>query len=118
MRIARRPLVYRVDVADWRKSPRVAVVAVVFFVVIQLIVPIARTASGEKGRFGWQMFSLATEPIEFVVHTDDESTVVDLEEITARHRNELPFEDLVPPFLCQTTPGAVEVTWDDQTYRC
>lgn len=104
---------------EWRKSPAVAAVAVVLFVVLQLAIPINRmdNEEGPQG-FGWQMFSTVGEAIEFTVHTPTGTVVIDLEDVMARARGDIPLEELLPPHLCNTVEGAVSVTWDNKSYQC
>ena len=45
-------------------------------------------------RFGWQMFSTVGEAIEFTVHTSTGSFVIDLEDVMARARGDIPLEEL------------------------
>ncbi len=104
---------------EWRKSPIVAAIAVVLFVVLQLAIPISRMGNdGGLQRFGWQMFSTIGEAIEFKVHTPTGTVVIDLEEVMARARGDIPLEELLPPHLCNRVEGAVSVTWDDKSYQC
>ena len=104
---------------EWRKSSTVAAVGVALFVVLQLAIPISRMGDGEQAqRFGWQMFSTVGESFEFTVHTSTGSLVIDLEEVMARARGDIPLEELLPPHLCDTVEGAENITWDDKRYEC
>jgi hypothetical protein len=97
----------------------VAVVGVALFVVLQLAIPISRMGSDEgPQRFGWQMFSTVGEAIEFTVHTPTGTVIIDLEDVMARARSDVPLEELLPPHLCNTVEGAESVTWDDKSYQC
>lgn len=104
---------------DWRRSPRFAVWFISLFFLVQLAVPVTRLGGIQSAeRFGWQMFSSYQPRIDFTVHTEEGSTIVDLEDVTAGLRADLDLETLIPPFVCERIPGAVRVTWDDQSYRC
>ena len=104
---------------EWRKSPIVAAAAVVLFVVLQLAIPISRMGSNEgPQRFGWQMFSTVGEAIELTVHTPTGTVVIDLEDVMARARGDIPLEKLLPPHLCNTVEGAEFVTWGEKRYEC
>lgn len=103
----------------WRRSPVVAAVGLLLFLVLQLGVPILRMSGSEDiQRFGWQMFSTVGERIEFTVHIDDENLVLQLEDVVARARGDIPFKTLLPPHLCNTIDGAERVTWNEMEYRC
>ena len=104
---------------EWRKSRTVAAASVALFVILQLAIPLGRIGDAEQiQRFGWQMFSTLGEPIEFTVHTSTGSLVIDLEEVMARVRGDIPLEELLPPHLCSTVEGAETVTWDDKRHEC
>ena len=104
---------------EWRKSPTVAVVGVALFVIVQIAIPISRMGDAEQAqRFGWQMFSTVGEATEFTVHTPTGTVVIDLEEVMARARADIPLAELLPPHLCDTVEGAEFVTWDDKRYQC
>lgn len=64
------------------------------------------------------MFAVAAEPVEFSVLTPDGVQPVDLGEVLARVRGDLDLPALLPPFLCETVEGAVEVSWDEEVYEC
>ena len=105
--------------AEWRKYRTVAAAGVALFVVLQLAVPISRLGDGNQTeRFGWQMFSRVGDPIDFTVHTSTGSLVIDLEQVMARTRADIPLEALLPPHRCNTVDGAESVTWDDKGYEC
>jgi len=104
---------------EWRKSPTVAAVIVALFVILQFVIPISRSSDGEHPeRFGWQMFSSAGEAIEFSVHTATGTLVIDLQEVMANPRGDIPLEELLPTHLCETVDGAAFVTWNDKRYEC
>ena len=104
---------------EWRKSPTVTAVSVALFVILQLAIPISRMGDTEQAqRFGWQMFSTVGESFEFTVQTLTGNLVIDLEEVMARARGDIPLEELLPPHLCETVEGAETVTWDDKSYKC
>jgi len=69
-------------------------------------------------RFGWQMFSHASEATVFTVVTDDGERQIGPDQILARARGDLPLTELVPPFLCRTVEGAVRVLWDEGELEC
>ena len=105
--------------SEWRKSPAVALVIMTLFLILQLGVPLTRIGEHEMAqRFGWQMFSVLSQEIEFTVHTADSSETIDLDDIMARVRADLPLEEEVPPHLCKTTPEAVRVTWEGGEFQC
>lgn len=104
---------------EWRSSPAIAILAIALFLTIQLAIPLSRLGDYDNSqRFGWQMFSTHVERIIFTVHTDATSSEVDLNEILARVRGDLPLTELVPPHLCRVTPDAERVTWSDEAYPC
>lgn len=95
-------------------------VIVVFFLTVQLALPVARMFDGSAGmqRFGWQMFSRAAEATVFTVVTGEGETNVRPDDVLARARGDLDLERLIPPFLCETVDGAVRVVWDGGEHRC
>lgn len=104
---------------EWRKSPVVALVAIALFAILQVTIPLMRLDDDARAqRFGWQMFSTYSPQIEFTVNTQEGTEPVDIDEIVARLRADLPLEEVVPPYICETTPSALEVTWDGQEYEC
>lgn len=103
---------------SWRSSPVVALVVIALFFAVQLALPSSRLGDPAASRFGWQMFSTYQEEIEFTVNTAEGSRVVDLRELTAQFRVELPLDELVPDHLCRTVPGAISVTVDGEEHRC
>lgn len=105
--------------SEWRKSPAVALVIMTLFLILQLGVPLTRIGEHRMAqRFGWQMFSVSSQEVEFTVHTADTGEAIELDAIVARIRADLPLEEKVPPHLCEITPEAVRVTWDDGEHRC
>jgi len=110
---------YRDNVTGWRKSRWVAAVATAAVLALQVSIPITRLGQHDVAeRFGWQMFSAARPPIEFVVHTTEGEVEVTVEHHFARLRSDLPVAELLPPRLCEEVDGAESVTWDGNTYRC
>jgi len=104
---------------SWRRSTPVAIALITMFLVIQLAIPISKLGKSDGDqRFGWQMFSTAGTPADFAVHTDSGSEEVNLNVLTAQLRADMPLTELVPPFLCDTVPGAIEVTWQSGGYSC
>lgn len=105
--------------SEWRKSPAVALVIVTLFLIIQLGLPLSRLGEHDRApRFGWQMFSVFSQEVEFRVHTADSSESIELDDIMAIVRADLPLEEGVPPHLCRITPEAVRITWEGGEYQC
>jgi len=104
---------------DWRKSPTVALLGIALFATVQLAVPLSRIAfdAGPR-RFGWQMYASVQPSPEFTVHTLSGSETIDLDDFMARVRLDLPLEELMPPHLCEVTPGAESITWVDSVFEC
>lgn len=104
--------------SDWRQSRGIAATIIVLFIVVQLAIPIA-LLSGERGqRFGWQMYSIARVPPEFVVTTPEGEIVIDVNDYVPTRRAEIDLAVHLPPHLCEVIPGAETVTWDDGSYEC
>jgi hypothetical protein len=103
----------------WRWNPRLAAVCLGLFLVIQLSIPTVRLLieHDRAERFAWQMFTFATA-FEFTVITADGEQEVDLEDVLARPRADMPIEELVPPHLCATVDGAIRVVWQDGELEC
>jgi hypothetical protein len=103
----------------WRRSPLVAVVVLVLFLLIQAAVPISRLGDHERAdRFGWQMFSVHTEAPRFVVVTNHGTTEISLGDYMARVRGDIDIVDAMPPHLCEIVDGAVRVTWQTGSFEC
>ena len=103
---------------SWRKTPTAARAFVVVWLLVQLAIPIARATSDAPGRFIWHMFSSSAAAPLYTVATPNSSVVVDLEDITARLRADLPFDEFVPLHLCATIPGAVAVHTPTDVVPC
>ena len=102
----------------WRQSSVVAIIGIGLFLAIQLAIPLARLGSDDAARFGWQMFATVGPPVEFTVHTDSGSELIDLDAYMARVRGDISLEDLLPPHLCNTIDNASSVTWDQSSFEC
>ena len=102
----------------WRQSSVVTIVGIGLFLAIQLAIPLARLGNNEASRFGWQMFATVGSPVEFTVHTDTGSELVDLDVYMARVRGDMALEDRLPPHLCTTIDDATSVTWNQSSYEC
>ena len=99
------------------------VLVVVLAILLMVGVPLLRIANGGPTRFGWQMFSHSSAPPVFsVVPESGETYEVDVRDVVARPRGDLPFVDVVPPHLCAIDPDArsVIITFDgnSETFRC
>lgn len=104
---------------EWRASPVVAAVVLTLFLIVQLAIPISRLGKEDEARrMGWQMFSVAGESIEFVVHTPGTSQGIALDEVLAKVRGDLDLAHLIPPHLCATVNDAFKVSWNDSVYQC
>lgn len=93
-----------------------AAVFVVWWLTVQVGVPLLQRASTEGARlFACQMFSRRVDMPQFKVVAADgtETEVGDGERHLGRTRLEVNFARHVPPFLCDHEPGAVAIT----TYR-
>ena len=89
---------------------------VVGWLAVQVAVPLVQHVTTEGARpFAWQMFSHHIDVPRFKVVAADgsETEVEDWEKHLGRTRLEVDFARHVPPFLCDTEPGAVAIT----TYR-
>jgi hypothetical protein len=97
--------------------PRVLAAAfVVVWLALQIGVPAAKYIGTDGARpFAWQMFSRAVDVPRFkvVAANGSEREVEDWERHLGRVRLEVDFARHVPPFLCDSEPGAVAIT----TYR-
>ena len=104
---------------DWRRTPRLAIAFITIWLLIQLVVPLsAVSGDAPPGRFVWRMFSTSEHPPEYSVFTPDANTPVDLAQITARLRADLPFDRFVPQHVCAVVDDAVRVSWDGGDYEC
>jgi hypothetical protein len=105
--------------AEWRKSSTVAVVGLALFAILQLGIPASQVGDSDRPqRFGWQMFSVLGERITFTVLTPDGPQDMELEEVMARARGDIPIEILIPPHLCDSVEGAESITWGSSVYEC
>ena len=105
--------------SSWREVPVGARVFIVAWLLIQLGVPLSAVGSDQPPeRFVWRMFSTAVPPPKYVVTTPDETVVIDLNDLTARLRADLPFDRFVPDHLCRRFPDASTVSWADNSYPC
>jgi hypothetical protein len=89
---------------------------VLVWLAVQVGLPVLQHVTKEGARpFAWQMFSRSIEVPRFEVVAADgsETEVEDWERHLGRVRFEIDFARHVPPFLCDSEPGAVAVT----TYR-
>ena len=103
---------------SWRKIPAAARAFVVLWLLVQLAIPIAGAMSDAPGRFIWHMFSSSAAAPLYTVTTPNSSVNVDLEDITARLRADLPFNEFVPPHLCATVPEAIAVHTPTDVVPC
>jgi hypothetical protein len=86
---------------------------VVVWLAVQVAVPLVQRLTTEGARpFSWQMFSRRVDPPRFKVVDADgsEHEVKGWESHFGRFRREVDFGRHVPPFLCQSEPGAVAIT--------
>lgn len=107
--------------SGWRSSRVVAIVTISLFILAQLAIPISRMGDNERAqRFGWQMFSSLVEQVEFevLVENSADPLKIDLREITARVRDDLPLIEVVPDHLCATVPDATLVRWRGGQQQC
>lgn len=104
---------------DWRRSPTLAIAFAAVWLTIQLAIPLSQLGSDEPSdRFVWRMFTTFVPAVEFTVSTPDGTTSVDLAEIVARLRADLPLKRSVPPHLCRVIEDAVSVSWSNGYHKC
>lgn len=103
---------------EWQRSPRLAAIVVVGWMLVQLAIPTWRLAADGQDRFAWRMFSTFEARPTFVVHTPNDQRVVDLHEVTARLRGDLDLEAHLPDHLCRIVGDAVRITWHEGEHLC
>jgi hypothetical protein len=89
---------------------------VVVWLAVQVGVPVLQHLTSDGARpFAWQMFShhIDVPRFEVVAADGSETEVRDWQRHLGRTRLEVDFARHVPPFLCESEPGAVAIT----TYR-
>ena len=97
---------------SWRDLPIAARTFIVVWLAIQILYPLRGVGLEEvPERFVWRMFSTFVAAPEYIVTTPDSTTLIDLNDVTARLRADLPFERFLPQHLCETFPDAVTVSW-------
>lgn len=85
-------------------------VAAIFLVGIQVLLPLSRLRSDRPIGFGWHMYAHGPDRVRFVVDgPGGPSDPIDDHELFARRRPELRPERWAPRFLCERVPGATAV---------
>ncbi len=105
--------------ADWRRSPVVALVAICLFAVVQLTIPTSRLGPPHiPERFAWQMFSNVPDSTGFEVETPSGTEEVEIGRYLAQERADLDLTDSLPEHLCDVVPEAIRVTWESGDLEC
>jgi hypothetical protein len=101
--------------SDRASGPRriLAVAFFVMFLLMQVAVPLFQLTQPRPARFGWQMFStLRADALGVSYHIEaagGELIPVQLSAHFARVRLEIDHRTVLPPYLCEVTPGAAAV---------
>ena len=105
--------------SGWRWNPRVALTAVVVFLLTQLTIPVVQLSQehDRAQRFGWQMFAYSTSGL-YIAHTEQGEREIDLDEILARPRADIDLDQIVPAHVCRTRDDVIRVTWDGGALEC
>jgi hypothetical protein len=103
----------------WRWSKRLALVALVAFLVVQTVIPVVLLSRPHEHaqRYAWQMFAYSTSG-RFVAVTPTGEEIVDLDLILARPRADMNLVAVVPGHVCGTRPEVIRVTWDGGQLEC
>jgi len=109
---------YGVRMHGWRDTPLVAYTILSIFLIAMLTIPVVRLGADGPSRFSWQMFSKSSTTTEFKVQTATGTESVIIADFMARPRTDLPLEDIVPPHVCESIPGAISVSWSGGNYTC
>jgi hypothetical protein len=104
---------------DWRRSPKIALVATTLIVAIQVAIPALRFGPPDTPqRWAWQMFSKPPYSVEFTIETAQSAEVVSLETHSANLRGDLDLTGPMPAHLCAVYPEAIRVTWERGSLEC
>lgn len=110
-----------------RPVSRGALLFFVVFLAAQLVIPLVQATRAGPARFGWQMFArlpigahgevFVVERAEGVVET------VRISDHVARGRPEIDYPAVFPAHVCQVTPGALAVRFEQagtvrERYTC
>lgn len=99
-----------------RAGNRVAVLFFVVFVVAQLLIPVVQATRSGPARFGWQMYARlpigASGEVFIVERAQGAVDTVRISDRMARGRPEIDYRAVLPAHVCQTTPGAVAVRFE------
>jgi hypothetical protein len=86
------------------------------FILVQVAVPLFQLTQPRPARFGWQMYStIRADALGESYHIEDaggELTPVELSAHVAVARTEIDYRTVLPPYLCEVTPGAVAVVFE------
>lgn len=104
--------------SHWRRSKKLAVPIMLVIAMIQIGIPTSLVGAEDQPRFGWQMFSVGEPLPAFEVVTATGSERIDLNDYTARARDEIDAVALLPPHLCEVVPGATRIVWDTGEWPC
>lgn len=86
---------------------------VIFFLGVQLLLPLVQLTSDATARFGWQMFARTGPASAFeVVHADGTTTPFDLDGFAVNARPEIDWRELVHEEACANS-GVVAIRYLD-----
>jgi hypothetical protein len=104
---------------DWRRSPKIALVATSLILAVQVAIPALRLGPPDTPqRWAWQMFSKPPYSVAFTIETTQSAEVVDLETYSAHSRGDLDLTGAMPAHLCAAHPEAIRVTWEGGSLEC
>lgn len=88
------------------------------FLVIQLTLLISRLGDTDRAsRFGWQMFLRGQRSAKVGRRDHYQRSRGRTRDYVVRTRIEIDILEALPPHLCEATPDAVVVTWDEGEHR-
>ena len=104
---------------DWRRSPRIALVATALILAVQVAIPALRVGPTDTPqRWAWQMFSKPPYSVEFTIETAQGAEVADLEMYSPHPRGDLDLTEAMPAHLCEVRSDAIRITWDEGDFEC
>jgi hypothetical protein len=81
------------------------------FVLLQAVVPVLVPRNELRQiEFAWEMYSRGAPPVFFLVETATGQERFEVLDVVVTGRSAIPYEDLLPPHLCERVPGAVAIT--------